>query len=181
MIFTKRSIIFSTLSFLAIYFLLTNIGKDGDKCAENNSFPFSKAKVELINTRKDLRKEFYTILEYTKFFGQHKFCQHELDGNLIRKFENNDKFNKIFSSNSKKNNGLKYNYLDNCEYKNCFFTCNANYVDIVDGVIFSYDYFFGDFENKQIETKKLMQKRSQNQIWMVWNDEADLFRINMII
>ena len=86
-------IIFSTLSFLAIYFLLINIGKDGNKCAENNSIQLSKAKVELINTRKDLRKEFHTILDYTKFFDQH-----QLDENLIKKFKNNDKFNNIFSS-----------------------------------------------------------------------------------
>ena len=175
MFFTKRKLKLLTILvslFLIIFFNISNNEANDEICAGNDCVSFSESKIEILNVRKHTRKEFYTILEYTKVFGEHRFCQHRLEENLIEQFKNNDKFKKIFSSNSKENNGLKYHYLDGCEFKNCFFTCEKDFVDNADALLFHYTDFMQDLKSDYKGYKKLTDKRIPDQIWMMWNDEA---------
>ena len=172
---TKRKIKLFTLAvslFLTILFIVFNNEDNGKTCFGSDCVLFNESKIEILNTRNELGKNFYTILEYTKVIGENRFCKHYLEDNLIEEFKNNDEFNKIFSSNSKENNGLKYQYLDNCEFKNCFFTCNSDFIETADALVFSYGDFIGDLEYNQTKIKNLVDKRNPDQIWIMWNDEA---------
>ena len=144
-------------------------GGDSNDCSD--CMPYNESKVTLDMNIKSVsrKKKFYTILEYTKIVGGNRFCKHKLDDQL---FEGDEKFERIFKN--RDNNGIEYFYLNDCEYKNCFFTCNHDYVSEADALVFHYGDFIGDLRSNRERYNKLIANRSPNQVWMLWNDEASI-------
>jgi glycoprotein 3-alpha-L-fucosyltransferase len=123
------------------------------------------------NRLKSILKKYYIILEYTKIFGASKLCENKLDKNVIEKFKDDERFMKIFS-NEEKQTTNRYNLLDNCEYKNCYFTCDHTFTNDADALLFHYTDLMGNLKKNSIEIKDLIDNRNYKQIWMLWQDEA---------
>ena len=113
-------------------------------------------KIIIDSNRNSTYKEHYLILEYTKIFGSTKFCHKIINKNNLVSLNKNE----------------KYNLLDNCEYKNCFFTCDKKLIDIADGLLFHYSDLLQDVEKDKNYYNFLVKKRRREQVWMLWQDEA---------
>ncbi|RMZ93886.1 hypothetical protein BpHYR1_009699, partial [Brachionus plicatilis] len=94
------------------------------------------------------------ILEYTKIFGNTKYCQ---------KFEKNIEEAK------------KELYLSECPYRNCIFTCDKSHVNNAQVLLFHQSdlhselkYFFGFDSGPTVKESK-----RKKQIWILWNDEPN--------
>jgi hypothetical protein len=113
---------------------------------------FSKFRVK--NKRKNINKQAYLVLEYTKFFYNKKYC-HLFQDNL--------------------NETIQHLYLNECPYKNCKFTCDKSLALEVDALLF-YDY---DLTRESTETTYYLKKflhshnNRKNQVWILWNDEPN--------
>jgi hypothetical protein len=108
--------------------------------------------------RKSIKKNYYLIVEYTKIFSQVKFCDKRIDDFPLLKNSNK--------------NSERFNLLDDCEFKNCFFTCDKKYVDNADSLLFHYSDLLNDIEKNKNEYEVLIKERKKEQIWMLWLDEA---------
>jgi glycoprotein 3-alpha-L-fucosyltransferase len=171
--------------FLILTWLLSTINFKEFSLTNNNK-KNTTHKIVLNNQRKDkILQKFYTILEYTKIIGSQKYCEQSLDNNLVHAFKDDEGFKKIFLNNNEKNPRTKYSYLDKCPYKNCFFTCQQDFVQESDALIFHNGDFDGELSKNRDRFKRLLEKRKSSQIWILWNDEAavsdpkfDYFRFN---
>lgn len=105
-----------------------------------------------------LNKPYYLIYEYTPFFGGSKFCQ---------LYDANGKEPEIF--------------LKNCPYTNCKFTCDADKVATADVLLFHE----GDIKNliradsKYIDKVIDIRRQRPDQIFTLWNDEANYVSDNI--
>jgi glycoprotein 3-alpha-L-fucosyltransferase len=113
----------------------------------------------------------YIILEYTKIFGASKFCENKLDKNMMEQYKDDKRFMKTFSNENKKTTNRRYNLLDNCEYKNCFFTCDKSQVSTANALLF-HDYdLMNEWPFFPFYYWNLFKQRLTNQLWIYWNDE----------
>ncbi len=114
----------------------------------SDTIQFSNTKTVINNARLDLRKPSYTIFEYTKFFGQTKYCQ-------INQTEN------IF--------------LNECPYKNCRFSCEPKDLTAADAILFHESDMKNDMKSdvNYIERISKMHLKNPDQIFILWNDEAN--------
>ena len=108
-----------------------------------------KFKKVLPNSRytREIGKNEYLILEYTKIFDETRFCS----------LKNQTKI-----------------YVDSCPYKNCRFTCDRGKAYEADAVLFHEADIYKETTEDMIFLKKTFSRHSnrQNQIWILWNDEA---------
>ena len=175
MVKTKKRIILYFILVIIILVLTSFYTENDSSCKECDSTNETKIELENARNREDLSKKFYTILEYTKISGNSRFCKSYLDDNLIEPFKSDDKFGKIFLSNREgEKNYPRYYYLDNCEFKNCFFTCNNDLAHSADALVLSYGDLNRDLYSNSKAYNDLVSKRNPRQIWMLWNDEASV-------
>lgn len=99
------------------------------------------------NKRTDVYKSHYLIVQYTPIMGQMKYCA---------------------------NFKAAENFVEECPYKNCQFSCEATDASRADALLFS------EYDLQRVETeasfyiKKMRQGRPE-QIWILWNDEVSEF------
>ena len=103
------------------------------------------------------KDDFYLILEYTRIFSRTKYCQMKIDSNDLNNYKNLSLF-------TEKNVESKetFDLLENCLFKNCFFTCNKSFADKSDALIFH-----------DTNSLDLSFKRKQSQVFIFWTDEAN--------
>lgn len=140
----------------------------------------------IISTRLTTLKNssFYLILEYTKTFKNNRFCEYSFTSDTINKHKSDKYFNEIFALNLLSSTPY-YDKLDNCEFKNCFFTCNKSFTSIAHGLMF-HDYdLLTEWLMSPFEYYKLLKNRVSDQVWIYWNDEPnsvnrlfDVFKFN---
>jgi hypothetical protein len=130
---------------------------------ETNKQQFNPAKIYSTNKR-NLKNDYYLILEYTKVFGQTKYCQKQIDSDQLGKFQNLE----LLLKNADKKNSENYNLLTNCAYTNCFFTCNKSLASQSDALIFH------DTKSLSIDFE-----RKPSQVFIYWNDEANYIDKNL--
>ena len=119
--------------------------------------------------------KFHLILEFTKIFSQHKFCDLSLNRDIVEKFKINKHFNKIFKKNLHSLHATNnYNQLDNCKYKNCFFTCDKKYLNEANALIFHDADLYYEWTISPFLYNYLFKTRKQNQLWIYWNDEPNI-------
>jgi hypothetical protein len=111
-----------------------------------------------------LNKKYYIINEFGSNYGENNIGEY-----MMESFKDDEKFMKIFSNRSKKEGGPMYTFLDNCKFKNCFFTSNNQYYHLSDAIVFYYDVFY-DLKDDNPKLKTLIRQRKKNQIWIFWND-----------
>lgn len=99
------------------------------------------------NKRTGVYKSHYLVVQYTPIMGQMKYCA-------------------SFKA--------EENFVEQCPYKNCRFSCEATDASRADALLFS-EY---DLQRVETETsfsiKKMRQGRPE-QIWILWNDEVSEF------
>ena len=146
--------------------------------------PFNESKIEIEDGREknDLYKFFYVIQEFSHYFDRSHFCEEKIPKYLMEQFKNDEKFKKVFSHHDYKEEDATNTFLDNCEYKNCFFTCNSKYLDIADAYLFHANYIK---DLMKYTYKKLRSRRQSRQIWILWNnssinmsEQLDYFKFN---
>jgi hypothetical protein len=139
--------------------------------------PLNENKIEIENGREkqELYKKFYVIQELTHDLGG--FCGKKISEHMMEPFKDDEKFMKIFSHHNKRDENPSYTFLDNCEYKNCFFTCNTQYLDVSDAYLFHSDYIRDIMKYTYII---LRFKRKSRQVWVFWNYENTLQLTNKI-
>jgi glycoprotein 3-alpha-L-fucosyltransferase len=81
---------------------------------------------------------------------------------------------KIFQNNNQ--NTDRFNLLDTCEYKNCFFACDKNFINDSDVLMFHYSDLYYDIDNYKEDYEKLIRKRNNEKIWLLYNDEAFVYQ-----
>ena len=142
--------------------LLSNISNEVSFAQQNNHFDQYQLnknlnhsfKTYLPNKRNlENKKGYYLLLEYTKVFGNTKYCQMQIDTNNFKSYPN--LLNETKTSE-------RYDLLDKCKFKNCFFTCNKTLANQADALIFH-----------DITSLELDFKRENSQIFIYWNDEAN--------
>lgn len=126
-------------------------------------------------------KDFYIINEYTPFYGQSKYCHQKKDQKFLNKCREKNKdgnqiLEKIFQA--AHSTTESFEMLDNCVYKNCFFTCESQLAPQSDALMFLHSDLVSkakalnlgnDFS--KIYPAMFPFQRRRNQIWMLWNDE----------
>jgi hypothetical protein len=129
------------------------------------TFKECKIEIEKMRDKKDLNKKYYIINEFkSNFVG---YSENKIDDYMMEPFKDDEIFMKIFSNVSHKEGGPLYKFLDNCKFKNCFFTNNNQYYHLSDALVFRNDFYL-KYDNQKLKT--LMRERKQNQIWIFWND-----------
>ena len=108
-----------------------------------------------------LDKPYYLIMEYTKVFQRSKYCE------KIILNENNLEFNKKSKSDE------SYDLLDNCQFKNCYFTCEKSYSRESDALLFHFSDLYNEIEKNKTDYESLIRSRNKDQIWILWQDEPD--------
>ena len=106
-----------------------------------------KTVVENTRRKEDIKKNIYLIVEYTKVFEKEKYC-HKSIAEL---------------------------YVKECKYKNCYFSCSKDQVNTADALLFHETDLKQQISNKDKKLLKFLYKRvnNLNQIWILWNDEAN--------
>ena len=117
------------------------------KYKKDNSNSFIKIVLNNTRRRQDVRKNTYSIMEYTKVFEKNKFCGHQ-------------------------SNEL---YVNECKYKNCYFTCEKNETSSADALLFHESDLKMIIKNNGKKILDLVNQRENksDQIWILWNDEAN--------
>ena len=104
------------------------------------------------NSRTIMDKSEYLIVEYTKIFGQTKYCQ--------------------ISNKSHANPDL---FVNECPYKNCRFTCDKRQVPNADALLFHE----ADITSEALLDKAYINKVAElhrqilKSVFILWNDEAN--------
>ena len=128
--------------------------------------------------KRDLNKRFYLILEYTKVFNLEKFCNQKIKNAT---FSNHLLYKSLFEASQK---GEKsFDLLDDCVFKNCFFTCDKSLGRNADVVMFHETDLKNELVNKyQSNAQRIkenlrhitpLDERTSSKIWLLWNDEAN--------
>ena len=125
---------------------------------------------------RDVNKEFYVIFEYTKVFNQPKYCNLKIKNDQF----SSEKllFKKLMDSAdeaaSRTNQKATYDILDDCLYKNCFFTCDKIFAKQANALLFHETDLKNELQVKN-NLKNIMpfNDRTSSQIWILWNDEAN--------
>jgi len=120
-------------------------------------------------------KSFYLIAEYTKFYRKEKFCNRRLDYRSLQ-VETNALKQALAGNNQ---TGMMYRILDNCLYKNCFFTCNRDRFDEADALLFhetdltqNLKELIHNGDTVELAKQKVLDfKRNPSQLLILWNDE----------
>lgn len=111
------------------------------------------------NTRNtdSLKRSKYVILEYTKVFEKTRYCH-------------------LFKSSSTFYQDL---YINECKYKNCIFSCDKTLTATADALLFHEADLNAQLNNRELMNfinKENIKRTNQDQIWILWNDEAN--RVN---
>lgn len=118
-------------------------------------------------------KDIFLILEYTKIFGQTKFCNLNLANSSLERIKNFNfsLYEKLIAERTSEKS-KKFSHLDKCHFKNCFFTCDQSLSVQADALLFHET----DLKNQIDEVKKSLEnfKRDPSQLWLLWNDEANI-------
>ena len=139
----------------------------------------------------EINKEFYLILEYTKVFHEQKYCNLKIKNG---KFSNHAIFKRLLKDNQNKEENT-YDLLDECLYKNCFFTCDRSLATNANVLMFhetDLKYELSSKYNSNLAKIKRnlnniapFKDRTSSKIWLLWNDETnsvennlDLFQFN---
>lgn len=142
----------------------------------NRSGSFGQKKSGTLTSPKD----FYIINEYTPFYGQPKFCRQQKDQKFREKLAETAKdryqlLQKVFEA---YHTDKRYEMLDKCVYKNCFFTCERELASQSDVLLFLHSdltrkvYSLHEGNNfSNIYPAMFSFQRSQKQLWMLWDDE----------
>jgi hypothetical protein len=95
-----------------------------------------------------LNKQNYVILEYTKVFGQSRFCDSGLTGRDI--------------------------FLSECPHTNCEFTCDRARAFEADALLFHEADIYREPTEDMVFLKTVLARRAarRKQVWILWNDEA---------
>ena len=116
-------------------------------------------------------KPVYLILEYTKVFGTSKYCNQRIDE--IPKFNKNNK---------------RYNLLEKCAFKNCFFTCEKSFRNEADALLFHSSDLTNEIQKNKKDFDNLIKNRTKHQVWILWQDKPfnnnsnfDYFKFNWTI
>jgi hypothetical protein len=111
--------------------------------------------------KKSLAKKNYVILEYTKIMEETKYC-HFFEKLDIRQ-------------------AIEHTYIPECPYKNCMFTCDKKHLNRADVVLFHESDLKKDVVKEPNYHEKLMAsvRDRSNQIWLLWNDEANPVNSNL--
>ena len=116
-----------------------------------------------LNSRsiESIEKKEYLIVEYTKIMDETKYCQY---------FE---KFSPDLAT--------QHTYIDECPYKNCKFTCDKSFIDHADVLLFHESDLKKDVSKNKNYYNELKSKTNDrfNQIWLLWNDEANPVNSNL--
>ena len=109
---------------------------------------FRNIKTVINNARLDFGKPSYTIFEYTRFFGQTKYCQANQTENV---------------------------FFKECPYKNCRFSCEFNDLKEADAILFHESDMKNEMKSdvNYIDRISKMHRKNSNQIFILWNDEAN--------
>lgn len=101
-------------------------------------------------SRHSLERSEYLMLVYTRVFGSEKFCE----------FESKTAATKIF--------------VDECPYKNCYFTCDRSKAVKADLVLFHALDLVGEETETKVYLKQFLarSKTRKEQIWLLWHDEV---------
>jgi hypothetical protein len=112
------------------------------------------------SNKRTLKKinEYYLVLEYTRIFGNTKYCQMKINSNAFKNYKNLS----LFTETNNEPNNEAFDLLENCRFKNCFFTCNKSFADSSDALIFH-----------DTDSLNVSFKREQSQVFIFWNDEAN--------
>ena len=109
-----------------------------------------------------IHKKEFLILQYTPIFGSNKLCENRKPSDM---------------------------YLKECPFTNCHFSCDIQDSWKADALIFS-EWDLHDYNAEaSLEVKKLRHMKSFhldaigmhriNQIWILWNDEVIILRLNL--
>ena len=104
------------------------------------------------NNTSHLNKNTYLILEYTKFGRSSKYCHLNQGGDT-------------------------FDYLDDCNYQNCVFTCDKSMSNKADALLFHESNLYKEFDEVEESLKSF--SRQQSQRWILWNDEANLVQSSL--
>lgn len=158
-------------------------------------------KIYLKNVRgSSVKRGFFVITEYTTIFGDTKYCQMHKDTDLVRAYVNEQRIGyhvleRLFENNEKLTLENRYDLLDKCAYKNCYFTCDKSMAPAADALLFHLTDLeervkkIGHVDDYAKTYEALFGfKRPSKQVWMLWNDEAnvvspifDMFEFNWTI
>lgn len=132
--------------------------------------------------RRSNTREFYLIAEYTRVFGQEKFCRLRKDERFLTdyKAQRHRRYQLLDKTYGAKHIDLAYDMLDRCVYKNCFFTCDMSLARQADALLFHWS----DLTDKALAIASADQfdkiysglfpfERSTKQLWILWDDEAN--------
>ncbi|RNA06946.1 alpha-(1-3)-fucosyltransferase 4 [Brachionus plicatilis] len=115
------------------------------------------------NLRYNQSKDFL-ILEYTKIFSSTKYCQKF----GADQFDQNTNFESV----------KRKLFLNECQFTNCVFSCDKRRLNEANALIFHQ----ADLEvlvqedRLYLENLRMSLKQREEQIWILWNDEAN--RVN---
>ncbi len=98
------------------------------------------------------------ILEYTKVWGETRYCQ-------FFKNNNDQPDEQIF--------------IKQCPYKNCIFTCDTSQYAEAHAVLFHESDLKNEVEKNPKLLAEIEQNRKPNQVWFLWNDEANRVNPNL--
>lgn len=121
---------------------------------ESDSFnSVLKTVVEHTRREEDIKKNKYLIVEYTKVFEKEKFCH----------------------------KSITELYVKECKYKNCYFSCSKDQVNTADALLFHESDLKQQISNKDKKLLEFLYKRvdNLNQIWILWNDEANKIPVSI--
>lgn len=119
-------------------------------------------KVKMANARNNIPGRNFSIVEYTNVFFKPKFC-------------------------SKSSYDIFNSDMEKCQFQNCIYTCDKEFVERADALIFHQRDLESELEEKfdsnfnewlkitgQLPFKSADEKLKANreQIWILWNDEA---------
>ena len=118
-------------------------------------FNFRNIKEIIPKARQMHNNDNYLIVEYTKIFGQTKFCH---------------RFN-----DSKSNS---YLYVNECPYKNCQFSCDINDIQAADALLFHEADIYSEalIDPNFIQNAADLHTKNPDMLFMLWNDEANLVK-----
>jgi len=140
-----------------------------------------------LKRKNEINKEFYLILEYTQIFFGQKYCNLKIK--TEKSYSNHVSFKRILEDSQNKENS--YDLLDECLYKNCFFTCDRTLANQANVLLFhetdlknelnvKYDSNLGKIR-RNLNNIAPFNQRSSSQIWLLWNDEANIVESNLDI
>lgn len=126
-------------------------------------------------------KDFYIINEYTHFFGQPKYCKQRKDEAFLneRVEKHQGRYQLLKKVFGESHTNERFDLLDKCSYKNCFFTCDPHLASQSDALLFHHSDLTGKIASlnlgndfSRIYSALFPFSRSPKQVWMLWDDEA---------